>query len=204
MRITKISILLLAVGISGCTTANRYGFFKDETQSYQKAPAIERTVVIPQNLSPHAIQDYYEVPQPGPEASNGQPPLAPPGSNIGQASTTQAVVLSQQDRIRSAENAKIQGHTSPTANGPKPIGLNFSQAWVKASHVLQAANYKIVEKDQSMGTYFVIDTSGTGGKVKKDMPIYQVHLRPSGNGTIVSITPSNQNLQNQLHRSLND
>jgi uncharacterized lipoprotein len=112
--------------------------------------------------------------------------------------------VSQQDRIRSAENAKIQGHTSAAANIPAAVSLNYSQAWVKVGHILQASNYKIVEKDNAVGTYYVIDTKATGGKVKKDMPIYQVHLNASGNSTVVSVSPANANLQSQLNKALND
>lgn len=208
MRIIKISIITLAViGLSACDTftgLNRHGFLKDETKSYQNENIEERTVVIPQNLSAKNVQDYYEVPQPGAECGNEPPTLIPPGSSISQSKGTQPLMLSQQDRIRNAENAKIQGHTSPTANGPKPVGANFSQAWVKVGHILQASNYKVVDKDNALGTYYVIDTSTTGGKVKKDMPIYQVHLKASGNGTMVTVSPGNGRLQNQLNRSLND
>jgi uncharacterized lipoprotein len=148
------------------------------------------------------VQDFYEVPESNaPEGPT--PPMTPPGSHLDQA-RPQTNQMSQQDRIRNAESAKIQGHTNPTANGPRPVGINFSQAWVKVGHILQAASYKIVEKDNSLGTYYVIDTSKTGGKVKKDMPIYQVHLKPSGNGTTVSVSPSNPSLQQQLNKSLND
>lgn len=203
MRTVRLSMIPLAVlGLTACSTISEHGFLKDESQSYQRQPAEEHTVVIPQNLSSKNVQDFYEVPQPSPEADNVQPPMAPPGSSLNQPRA--GGMISQQDRIRNAESAKIQGHTNPTVNGPRPVGVNFSQAWVKVGHVLQAANYKIVEKDNAIGTYYVIDTSKTGGKVKKDMPIYQVHLKASGNGTLVTVSPSNPGLQSQLNKSLND
>lgn len=200
MRLIRISIVSFAVlGLTACSTvSDRYGFLKDETQSYQKAPPLERTVVIPQNLNARGVQDFYEVPEAGPEAANIKPPLTPPGSNIGKAPT-----LSQQDRIRNAENAKIQGHTNISANTPTSYGIGFSQAWMKVGQVLQASNYKIVEKDKVLGTYYVIDTQKTGGKVKKDMPIYQVNLKASGNSTVVSVNPGNAALQSQINRNLN-
>ncbi|MBA2655178.1 MAG: hypothetical protein H0U71_08980 [Gammaproteobacteria bacterium] len=205
MRIVNISIISIAIlGLSACSTiGDRDGFLKDESKSYTKEKPVDRTVVIPQNLSSNNVQDYYEVPQAAPDAANIQPPLIPPGSAVPQPKS-QPLIMSQQDRIRNAESAKIQGHTNPTANGSKPVGVNFSQAWVKVGHVLQAAKYKIVERDNTLGTYYVVDTTGTGGKVKKDMPIYQVHLKPSGQGTVVSVSPSNPGLQNQLNSSLND
>jgi uncharacterized lipoprotein len=200
MRKTRISLILLAVlSLSACTTIQNHGFMKDDKQSYRKVPPLERTVVIPQNLNSKTVQDYYEVPQ-SIEESHGEPSLVPPGSSL---EARQA--RSQQDRIRTAENAKIQGHSSRVVtNGPTPIGANYGEAWVKVGHVLQAAKYKIVEKDNTLGTYYVIDTSRTNGKVKKDMPIYQVHLKSSGRGTIVSVSPANAQLQSQLYRNLND
>jgi uncharacterized lipoprotein len=207
MQLLKKSLISVVVlGLTACSSlSGKYGFFKDEAQSYKKAPPLEHTVVIPQNLSAKNVQDYYEVSQPAPEAANIEPPLTPPGSSLSQAPQPHVIApTSQQDKIRNAENAKIQGHTLPAARGPKPVGINYSQAWVKVGHVLQAANYKVVEKDNLMGVYYVVDTSTTSGKVKKDMPIYQVNLKPSGNGTLVTVIPSNSRLQETLSRSLND
>lgn len=218
MRIIKLSMIsVLVLGLSACTTVSeRYGFLKDENQNYKKAPALQGAVVMPQNMATNEMQDYYEVPETAPSAVDAQPSLAPPGSSLAQRQSQpqvpdqnqskpgQPVMLSQQDKIRSAENAKIQGHTFyQPASTSTTVGMNFSQAWVKVGHVLQASNYKIVEKDNVLGTYYVVDMHGTGGKLKKDMPIYQVHLKAAGRSTQVSVSPSNPALQNQINRNLN-
>jgi uncharacterized lipoprotein len=205
MRILKIGLFsFAAISLTACSTiGDRYGFLKDAKQTYQNAPMMEQPVVIPQNLRANDSQDYYEVPQNVSSGPYVKPSLAPPGSNLD--TKPQPVVVSQQDRIRNAETAKIQGHTSAVANNtPATVSLNFAQAWVKVGHVLQAANYKIVEKDNALGTYYVIDTKQTGGKVKKDMPIYQVQLKASGNSTLVTVSPGNPTLQSQLRSALND
>jgi uncharacterized lipoprotein len=202
MRIIRMSLISIVVlGLTACTTTNRYGFLKEERQSYRRAQPIEGAVVIPQNLSSSGMQDYYEVPGPAPQANGAIPPITPPGANLGPKG---AANLSQQDRIRNAEAAKIQGHTSAVANDPAPVGLTFAQAWTKVGSVLKASNYKIVEKDNVLGTYYVIDTGKTGGKVKKDMPIYQVHLKAAGNATAISVHPANPGLQSQLSHNLGD
>ncbi len=204
MKIIRYSGIVLAVlGLTACSSmGNKFGFFKDETKSYRNVVPVEKTVAIPQNLSAKNMEDYYEIPQAAGEATDAVPPLTPPGNYLQGGS--KPMVESQQERIRNAENAKIQGHTFAPANAPKPVGINYNQAWVKVGHVLQGINYKVVEKDRPMGAYYVIDTSATGGKVKKDMPIYQVNLKPSGNGTLVTVTPSNSTLQARLTQSLND
>lgn len=198
MRLVRISIIsLAAVALSACSSiGERYGFLKDETQSYQRTSSIERPVVIPQNLSSNQVQDYYEVPQVASDANSMQPPITPPGANIAPPKQ------SMEDRIRNAENAKIQGHTSSAASGPAPVALNFSQAWTKVGSILKASGYKVMEKDNVLGTYYVIDTNGTGGKMKKDMPIYQIHLKASGNSTVITVTPANPTLQSQINRNL--
>lgn len=199
MRIVRISLIPLAVlALSACSTCNKYGFLKDDTKTYRQATPIEGAVVIPQNLSSSGMQDFYEVPGPAPDASVAQPSIIPPGANVAPPKSARA---SQQDRIRNAEAAKIQGHTSSAANAPAPVGVSYSQAWTKVGSVLKASNYKIVEKDSVLGTYYVIDAGK--GKVKKDMPIYQVHLKAAGNGTAISVTPANSALQDQLYRNLN-
>jgi uncharacterized lipoprotein len=206
MRVIKIGVVsLIMLGIAACSTVgDRYGFLKDETKSYKKVKSTERPVVIPQHLSSNNVQDYYEVPSAAEKLTQTSPSLAPPGSGLQE--NTRQQLLSQQDKIRNAENAKILGHTAfnQSANrGPTAVEMGFSQTWMKIGHVLQASNYKIVEKDSSIGTYYVIDTHNTSGKVKKDMPIYQVHLKASGGSTMVSVSPANPALQNHINRSLN-
>jgi uncharacterized lipoprotein len=204
VKIFKKSLIFISVlGLTACSSFGyRYGFLKDETQTYKKLPPIERTVVIPQNLSPRSVQDYYEVPQPAPDAPNVEPSLAPPSSSL--SATPVPGNMPFEQKIRDAEKAKIQGHTRAAAARPAPVAINYSQAWVKVSHVLRATGYKIVEKDNSMGTYYVIDTSSTGGKVKRDMPIYQVNLKSAGNGTVVAVSPANARLETRLKQSLSD
>lgn len=199
-RLVIISSLIMT--LSACTTVrDKYGYFKDETQSYKKERPVAKAVVIPQNLSNQNIQDYYEVPQPGTESTT-VPPIAPPGSNLTPSAMTKPQEISQQDRIRNAENAKIHGHT--VATGPSTVGVNFSQAWSKVGSILKASNYQIVAKDLALGTYCVVDTSHTGGKLKEKMQIYQIGLKSSGNATTVSVSPSHPELQAQLSRSLNN
>ncbi len=198
MRLLRFSLISLAVvALTACSTVrDKYGFLKDETQSYQRTTPIDRPVVIPQNLSSDQVEDFYEVPQPAPGANPNQPPITPPGANL----TPPKQLM--QDRIRNAEDAKIHGHTSASANGPMPVSLNYSQAWAKVASILKASNYKVMEKDNTLGTYYVIDTNGSGGKMKKDMPIYQIHLKASGNSTVITVTPANPVLQNQINRNL--
>lgn len=198
MKVTRMIIIPFCVlGLSACSAVSERGFFKDESQTYRKVKELDGPVAIPQNMSANGVQNYYEVPA-GSEAmqSAGQPPLTPPGSNFQDNKT-----ISQQDKIRNAENAKIQGHTSfAQSSGPVNANMGFSQAWNKVGGILQSANYKIVEKDSALGTYYVIDTRA--GKVKKDAPIYQVHVKSAGNSARISVTPANPGLQNLLNRNL--
>lgn len=200
MKTTKVMIPLFAIALSACTpVSDRYGFFKDETQTYRNVKQLDQPVVIPQNLSTNGVQNFYEVPG-GTEVTpaSNQPPLTPPGSGV------QERQLSQQDKIRSAESAKIQGHTTLVAQAGSPVTsrLSYAQSWNKVASILQSANYKIVEKDKALGTYYVVDTHASGGKVRKDMPIYQVNVRPDGNSARVSVSPANPSLQNLIARNL--
>lgn len=193
-------IPFLALGLSACTTvSDRFGFFKDESKSYRKVTEAEQPMVIPQNLSASGMQNYYEVPGEDAGQPNEEPSLLPPGSSLRE---NKPAIL--EAKIRNAENAKIQGHTTmgQSSNRPLSSNLNFNQTWSKVGSILQSANYKIVEQDNALGTYFVIDTRNSGGKVKKDMPIYQVHVKAAGNAARVSVTPANPALQNFIARNL--
>lgn len=202
----QIIISLISLGsvlaLTACSSMNNRGFLKDDTQSYKKEPPIEqRTIIVPQNLSSRNVQDYYEVPTPAAEAVGVEPALAPPGSGIMVAKPRPAP--SQQDRIKNAENAKIQGHTTKNIPQSKTIDVYYPQAWSKISKVLTGLGYEIMDKNQEKdsGTYYVIDRRHTGGKAQLNMPIYQVHLKKSGNATVISITPPNPALQDILNKS---
>src|SRR4029077_9133281 len=71
---------------------------------------------------------------------------------------------------------------SMPANGIVTINYDYSQAWDKVGQALRASGYRVLQQDNSLGRYYVLDLAGTSGKLQRNTPIYQVHLIEIGTG----------------------
>jgi len=73
------------------------------------------------------------------------------------------------------------------------LSLPYQQVWAQAKKALPQAGYPIMEQDNTSGTYYILDKAGTGGVIKRDTPIYQLHIQKNGDKTIITLN----NAQNQ-------
>lgn len=68
----------------------------------------------------------------------------------------------------------------------------YNQVWSQVGKALPSAGYQIMDTDSSLGNYSVSDTTGSGGVIKHDTPVYMVHLEKQGdNSTLVTVSSSN-------------
>jgi uncharacterized lipoprotein len=63
------------------------------------------------------------------------------------------------------------------------VDMPYDDAWPKVRKALPAAGYSVMEKDDLTGTYYVLDKIGSGGKIERDTPIYQVRLTKAGDAS---------------------
>jgi uncharacterized lipoprotein len=63
------------------------------------------------------------------------------------------------------------------------VKMNYDDAWSKTAAALPSAGYPVMEKDDLTGTYYVLDKVGSGGKIERDTPIYQVRLTRTGDSS---------------------
>jgi uncharacterized lipoprotein len=157
----------------------------DVNTAYKTAHSSIDEMNVPNTMNGGKIQNDYPVP---PVSSNsGDVSLIPPGSNI----PSDVKSPSAQQTISNApaptpSTASIQGNQLT-------VNKSMQQAWPKTGQVLKSSGYSIVEQDSSMSTYYIADKASSGGSLKKDTPIYQVHLQPSNDGTNIMVL----NAQNQ-------
>ncbi|MFT3742013.1 MAG: hypothetical protein QM752_04975 [Gammaproteobacteria bacterium] len=87
--------------------------------------------------------------------------------------------------------------------GKLSLNLNYNQAWSQVGKVLPAAGYQIMSTDSAMGNYSIMDTTKSGGIIKRDTPVYMVHLEKQGdNNTLVTVSSSNNQPVDQIYSTL--
>lgn len=71
------------------------------------------------------------------------------------------------------------------------ISQNPQQAWAQIGKALRGTSYQVLDQDQSMNSYYILDAVSTDNQVTKATPIYRVYLKAVGNQTEVSILDHN-------------
>ncbi len=167
-----LSSLILS-GVVACTTTS-----PEKVASRSQIPQIPQqaqldsvaSVTVPADLSASNIKNNYAIPEA--EATEQPSSLAPPGSNLQK--------IQAQNQPATAQAATFSGSSLQ-------LNMPFATAWNKVGRALPAAGYQVMEKYSYSGTYYILDKAGTGGVVKRDTQIYQVHLQKNGDATAVSL-----------------
>jgi uncharacterized lipoprotein len=188
MRTLKIALLILLTTLfSACST-----FSTDDKYTHQK---IEQIPVESQANEAADKTAATETPTPAPtivESQNAAVATALANPSTTQSSTTTittmtaAPVAAPKPSIAEAVNVGGQLGLS--------INLPYQQVWTQTKKALPQAGYPIMEQDNTLGTYYILDKVSTGGVIKRDTPIYQLHLKKTNdNKTVITLS----NAQNQ-------
>lgn len=169
----KVIILLVVAGfLSACATVRK---MDTDDNDYLKQSKTVASTKLPSNLS-MSESSYYPIP-PLTMGPMQQSNIAPPGSQLMQRQPQQAVATPASRAsavIASSSNALV-------------LNIPFAQAWKQVGKALAASGYKVMQQDQGIGTYFILDLASTDGQLKANTPIYQLHLKPSGGTTSVTL-----------------
>ena len=178
-RVIKVlAITATSLGLFSCAAFHREAAVGSDAylKKSQTIPATQIPKTVASNVP---MQTYYPIP-PVSMAPVMQPPsTVPPGSQ--QPMPLQTATVQQNSVIAAFSSTALV------------LNMNYSQAWPAVGKALRGSGYKVMQQDNSLGAYFVLDLAGTGGKLKSDTPIYQVHLKSLGNTTSVTV----MNAQNQ-------
>src|SRR3990167_504017 len=134
-------------------------------------------------------QSYYPVPAIPKESVLTPPPLVPPGSDLQR--------FEKQKKNSSAAGTSSSSHayweTSTTGAPVLVLSEPMETAWASVGHALQATPYRILDQDESMHSYFILDAQSTSDKITKTTPIYRVYLKRVADRTrIILLNQNNQ------------
>lgn len=175
-KIVLCSIIL--TGLTACSITPSAEKVAKQTQVPRVPNAVESVPpVVVSSLDSSNIKNNYAIPDAIPEGDSASS-IAPPGSNLQQIQTQHL-----------ASNQAASAPAKPVSFAGTSLNLNmpFAEAWSKVGKALSASGYQVMEKYDYSGTYYILDKSGTGGMVKRDTQIYQVHLQKNGDTTTVSL-----------------
>ncbi len=201
--------LLTSLSLISCSTVSNYTSGNSPDKQYKTAQASDTNL-----QGAKTAENKYEIPT-VPQAQSQDVSAAPPGSQI-QASTQQpaAPATSTTNATAPTPNttSSVASNTNQVAkmtSGGLLIAQNYSQAWQSVGKALSSSGYQIMEKDASLGTYYVVDKASTGGKVKRDTPIYQVRVQNSGSSSVVTLLnsqnqPADSTTSNRILGSIRD
>jgi len=185
-------IAIMAIVLSAC--ASYFGKHNNNTEAVATVPHTQ----VPDHLNAANLQNTYAVPPVGQTASDQPLSLVPPGSAVANADNKNNPATPYlQTAPVSSPSMPANSPAAPQAqitNAGLVVKQPYQQVWQATANALTASGYQVVEQDSSLGTYYVADKVSTGGVIKKDTPIYQVHLQANGDATQITLLNSdNQN-----------
>ncbi|QLH43629.1 MAG: outer membrane protein assembly factor BamC [Coxiellaceae bacterium] len=158
---------ILGLALIGCSTTGK------QANSYESQAKSVPPTKVPAGMNTKSMQNYYPIPSTASQATGTNPSIVPPGSQAVQQSP--------------ASQAPAQSKAATMSGNSLVINNSYDQAWGKVGSALQSSGYKILQQDKGLGAYYVLDTAGSGGTLKVNTPIYQVHLKSAGNVTEVNV-----------------
>ena len=142
-------------------------------------------LVVPAN-TPKKGQNHYSVPNlPSVTQSLSQ---LPPSSNLEQFKDQSQWQL-WSSSVNQKKIAAMQSSTDKQLS--LIISNNIGQAWIKIKRALQKTPYQIVDQDNSLSSFYILDIKSTNNKITKATPIYRIYLRSRGNQTQVVLLNTN-------------
>jgi uncharacterized lipoprotein len=190
MRYFKMmSLAVITVSLTACTSLSNHHFFHSSEAGYKKADAIVAPTQVPTDLSAVKITNKHSVPAINNNQSQTSVSLIPPGSNLQQYEKKKVVQAVKNEPTAPA--AQVQSPAAViTANG-LVVQQSYPQVWDKTGKLLSHAGYPIMDKDNGLGNYYIVDKISTGGVLKQNTPIYQIHLERTGqNNTTITLLNS--------------
>lgn len=201
-RHLKVLIISSAFTLAACSSMK-------SNEGYPHSASSVPRMKTPSNIDASRFQTNYPVPTDINPATGQSPSITPPGSNMMQMNGQPTSDLNpstlqqptQQATQQQMPATQPQASTAAPQNYSDSITVNgeYAQAWQKVGAGIQRAGYKILDKDESMGSYYILNTQATQGKITKDTPIVQVHVERANNQTkIILLNEQNQPLNPAL------
>ena len=190
-RLLLVTSLLAAVSVSGCS---QFGLGHRDS-NYAKARTIA-PVTIPKGTDAPTMRAYYPVPNLPAQANTAPPSIIPPGSHIlehmkkyhghGPVAQAEAAKASASGLPQAKAKSTTQLQTQ-TSEDSIAIKANVKVAWRMVGKALAHTPYQVLDKDTTLGSYYVLDSQQTHDKVTANTPIYRIRVKQSGHFAVVSV-----------------
>lgn len=173
MKFKLFLISLCTIALTACTSMHqKYDNFRNAHETYHPT---SNSIAPPKGVDESQVDSSYVVPPLKDADKMKQVPLAPPGSQLNQSNAPPTSTVA---------NVKMQYSL---------IKKPFDTAWKEVGKAIHVSGYKILDEDNGLGTYYLLDTSTTRGKIQKNTPIYQLHLKKVKQGVeLVLLNSKNQ------------
>ncbi len=162
--------------LGGCLAA-----CSNHNTAYLKQSQTVHPIVAPSGVGIQPSQSFYPVS--GSAGASSQPPsMVPPGSNL--------------DRFKKKNSAEAAGLQKQEfarlfldKSGQETLLINAKnqQAWAFVGDALHRTPYKVLDQDEGMNSFYVLDKAVSGGRIQETTPIYRVYLQSQGNQTEVGL-----------------
>jgi uncharacterized lipoprotein len=181
IKIVAISVTTL--GLFSCAEVHREAAIGSNTYltKSQSIPATQIPKTVASNNVP--MQTFYPIPPVSMAPMAQTPSTVPPGLPV-QAETAAPVATVQAQQQPETQQASAVLASSSTA---LVLNMGYNQAWSAVGKALHSTGYKVMQQDNGLGAYFVLDEADSGGKLQTTTPIYQVHLKNLNSTTSVTV-----------------
>lgn len=195
MHTIKMTLLaLFAVLLSACSAVGQGPYSAEnperitaDAHTFTETAALEEETGRSEETTPNIVTAQSEdiaTAMGGSSAAQSATPKAAQTPVVPAAPTTPTIP----PKSSSAQSVSVGGQLGLSVNAP------YQQAWEQTKKALPQAGYPIMEQDTGSGTYYVLDKISSGGVIKRDTPIYQLHLKKTpDNKTVIMVN----NAQNQ-------
>lgn len=180
-----LSAVSMALGLTGCSSiTHKYENFRNNHEAYH--PTAE-SVPPTKGIDQQQVSSNYQV-KPLQNPSQVQTAsIVPPGSNL------EKPAASAPAKTATATTTQ-PSTTTPSSTSPAKqtyvVAGKYNDVWKKVGVAIKKANYQLLDQDSGLGTYYVLDTSVTSGKINETTPIYQLHLTQVPQGIQLSLLNS--------------
>lgn len=178
--------LLIATGliVSACS-----GNFSSDDNAYLKT-APDSSASIQQHSALNVEKQYYGVDAVKPGDNYRAPSVVPPGDKISTKGGTTTTLIGSDYSVLAVQD-------------------DLSHVWNDLQRVLAKTPYSIMDQDESVNTYFIIDKIQTGGSIQRSSPIYQLVLSHHNGVTELHLVdtkhqPANYRIANRVMKSIQD
>ncbi|MCH9769579.1 MAG: outer membrane protein assembly factor BamC [Gammaproteobacteria bacterium] len=188
MKFIKVSLLLfVAFLLAACA---EFGLGHKDRRYAKHATVIPKMKIPPATGVPK-IESYYPIPKIALNSQEKKPSILPPGSKILQY---RHQLIHHHDPLgleKPAAKSNKVDNQSLFAPRALQIPANKKLAWNVVGKALHHTHYQVLDEDQDLGTYYVLDSDKTAGKVTSITPIYRVNVKSMGKGSVVTVFDRN-------------